>query len=42
MLNAEDANQQILTALGKEFYGPDENEDYEQACIFIYVSQNLT
>ena len=29
MLNAEDADQQILTSLGKEFYGPDENEDYE-------------
>ena len=36
MLNAEDADQQILTALGKEFYGLDENEDYEQlASLFM-------
>ena len=36
MLNAWDANQQILTALGKEFYGPDENEDYEHlASLFM-------
>ena len=36
MLNAEDADQKILTALGKEFYGPDENEDYEHlASLFM-------
>ena len=36
MLNAGDADQQILTALGKEFYGPDENEDYEHlASLFM-------
>ena len=36
MLNAEDADQQILTALGKEFYGLNENEYYEHlASLFI-------
>ena len=36
MLNAEDVDQQILTSLGKEFYGPDENEDYEHlASLFM-------
>ena len=36
MLNARDADQQILTALDKEFYGPDENEDYEHiASLFM-------
>ena len=29
MLNVGDGYQQILTTLGKEFYGLDENEDYE-------------
>ena len=36
MLNAEDADQQIIIDLGKEFYGPDENEDYEHlASLFM-------
>ena len=36
MLNVGDAYQQILTALGKEFYGPDENEYYEHlASLFM-------
>ena len=36
MLNAKDVDQQILTALGKEFYGLDENEDYEHlASLFM-------
>ena len=36
MLNAEDVDQQILTSLGKEFYGPDENEYYEHlASLFM-------
>ena len=39
MLNAEDADQQILTALGKEFYGPDENEDYEHVASLFMSSR---
>ena len=36
MISAEDADQQILKALGKEFYGPDEREDYEHlASLFM-------
>lgn len=36
MLNGADADQQILTALAKEFYGPNENEDYEHlASLFM-------
>ena len=36
MLSAEDVDQQILKALGKEFYGFDECEDYEHlASLFM-------
>ena len=36
MLNAEDADQKILTSLGKEFYGLDENAYYEHlASLFM-------
>ena len=36
MLNVGDANQQILTALGEEFYVLDENEYYEHlASLFM-------
>ena len=36
MLNATDTDQQILTVLGKEFYGPKENEYYEHpASLFM-------
>ena len=36
MLNAIDTYQQILTVLGKEFYGPEENEYYEHpASLFM-------
>ena len=36
MLNVGDADQWILTTLGKEFYGHDENEDYEHlASLFM-------
>lgn len=36
ILNVDDADQQILHALGKEFYGPDDKEDYEQlASLFM-------
>ena len=40
MLNAGDGNQQILTALGKEFYGPDENEDYEHL-VSLFMSAKI-
>ena len=39
MLNAKDAVQQILTALSKEFYGPDENEDYEHVASLFMSSR---
>ena len=36
MLYVEDVDQQILKALGKEFYGPNEREDYEHlASLFM-------
>ena len=39
MLSAEDADQQILRALGKEFYGSDEREDSKHlASLFMSVA----
>ena len=36
MLSAEDVNQQILRALGKEFYGSDERKDSDHlASLFM-------
>ena len=36
MLSTEDVDQQILKALGKDFYGPNEREDYEHlASLFM-------
>ena len=36
MLSAEDVDQQVLKALGKEFYGSNESEDYEHlASLFM-------
>ena len=39
MLNAKDADQQILTTLGKEFYGPDENEYYEHVASLFMLAR---
>ena len=42
MLSAKDANQKILKALGKEFYGPDEREDYEHLVSLFMLARLLT
>ena len=39
MLNAGDADQQILTSLSKEFYGPDENEYYEHLAFLFMLAR---
>ena len=40
MLNAREADQHILSSLGKEFYGPDENEDYEHLA-YLFMSAEI-
>ena len=39
MLSAEDADQQLLKALGKEIYGLDEREDYEHLASLFMSTQ---